>query len=93
MNSISSKSSLYIILIILSIVSITTADKWVVKVGDGLKFDPPTLTVNLGDTVIFNWLNGPHDVVQSDGKGSCNPMKGGCTYLFCCYLFSKKHVD
>ncbi|CAG8456355.1 15134_t:CDS:2, partial [Acaulospora morrowiae] len=43
-----------------------------IQVGQGgLKFVPQNITVNTGDTLIFNWANGgPHSVVRSDGPAS-----------------------
>ncbi|CAG8436279.1 3029_t:CDS:2 [Diversispora eburnea] len=48
------------------------ADDVVIKVGN-LKYDPQTVDVKNGDTLVFTWLSdgSQHDVIQSDSKGSC----------------------
>ncbi|KAG9303464.1 hypothetical protein G9A89_013791 [Geosiphon pyriformis] len=51
---------------------------WTIKVGDnGLKFNPETLVVGPKDHIVFYFQNGPHRIVQSTEKGSCNATEDG----------------
>ncbi|KNC98513.1 uncharacterized protein SPPG_06209 [Spizellomyces punctatus DAOM BR117] len=49
-----------------------------ITVGQGgQKFTPETLSIAKGDTVMWMWAGGPHNVKQTADKDSCTPMDGG----------------
>jgi hypothetical protein len=43
----------------------------------GLAFDPPQLSANPGDTVIFTFLSQNHTATQSAFDKPCEPLAGG----------------
>ncbi|MFQ3319366.1 MAG: plastocyanin [Natronomonas sp.] len=38
-----------------------------VKVGDGLRFDPDSFEVSVGDTVLWEWVGGGHNIKYDEG--------------------------
>ena len=38
-----------------------------VAVGDGLSFDPETFEISVGDTVLWEWVGGGHNIKYDDG--------------------------
>ncbi|KAF0539360.1 Cupredoxin [Gigaspora margarita] len=43
-----------------------------ITVGPGLSFSPQNATANQGDTIVWTWAGGNHDVTQTDGPaGIC----------------------
>jgi len=47
------------------------AKEWEVDAENNLTFNPPTLTINAGDTVIFKNKGGQHNVQADDGSFKC----------------------
>ncbi|HEX3124733.1 MAG TPA: plastocyanin/azurin family copper-binding protein [Rhodanobacteraceae bacterium] len=47
------------------------AKEWEVDAENNLTFNPPTLTINAGDTVIFKNMGGQHNVQADDGSFKC----------------------
>ena len=45
------------------------------KTLEGLRYSPNVTTAAVGDTVVFHFWPGPHDVVQGDYNSPCNPLK------------------
>jgi plastocyanin len=39
-----------------------------VAVGDGLRFDPETFEVSVGDTVLWEWVGGGHNIKYDEGE-------------------------
>jgi hypothetical protein len=67
---------------LLGLVGAVAAATHEVKVGndlktlEGLRYSPNVTTAAVGDTVVFHFWPGPHDVVQGDYNSPCNPAKG-----------------
>uniref|UniRef100_A0A1D1Z076 Plastocyanin n=1 Tax=Anthurium amnicola TaxID=1678845 RepID=A0A1D1Z076_9ARAE len=57
------------------------ADPIVIQVGgggpDNLKFVPANFTANKGDTIRWVFMGGNHNVVESQGEGSCDMKEHG----------------
>lgn len=47
------------------------------KTLEGLRYSPNTTTAAVGDTIVFHYWPGPHDVVQGDYNNPCDPVKNG----------------
>jgi len=65
---------------VFGLVSAAAAATHEVKVGndlhtlEGLQYSPNVTTAAMGDTVVFHFWPGPHDVVQGDYNNPCNPL-------------------
>ena len=47
------------------------AKEWEIDAENNLTFNPPTLTINAGDTVIFKNKGGTHNVTTDSGSWRC----------------------
>lgn len=47
------------------------------KTLEGLRYSPNVTTAAVGDTVVFHFFPGQHDVSQGDYNSPCNPLKDG----------------
>ncbi|RGB41794.1 Cupredoxin [Rhizophagus diaphanus] len=79
MMSLQQRNSKKLIALILACLLIgstfAAAETVVIEVGGGgpenLKFTPQEVTANKGDTILWNFKGGNHNVVESSGKRSC----------------------
>ena len=63
---------------VLGLVSAAAAASHDIQVGmGGLKFTPSSTTAAVGDTVVFHYYPGNHDVVQGAFASPCAPLSGG----------------
>lgn len=68
---------------VIGIATVVAAATHEIKVGNdlktlqGLRFSPNVTTAAVGDTVVFHFWPGHHDVVQGDYNNACNPSKDG----------------
>ncbi|ORY58243.1 Cupredoxin [Pseudomassariella vexata] len=62
-----------------SLASLASATKYSVHVGKGgqLKFDPETLTAQVGDEITYQFFARNHSVTQSSFAEPCKPQSGG----------------
>ena len=62
------RSALLLTLTILAVPQMLQATDHQVAVGPGNAFSPATVTINVGDRVIWNRMGGTHNVVADDGS-------------------------